>query len=95
MHCAPLVPDRQCIILKSMVPFGQVGKAYSGPREALRLTGKFVLNQLLSSKDASNLATSPFVTALRQEVRTATNSTPQHAATIMLKHTALAICDTM
>ncbi|KAK9918243.1 hypothetical protein WJX75_002529 [Coccomyxa subellipsoidea] len=46
----------------------KVGKAYSGPREALRLMGKFVLNQLLSSKDASHLATSPFVTALRQEM---------------------------
>lgn len=49
---------------------GQVGKAYSGPREALCLTGKFVLAQLLGSEAPSELATSPFVTALRQEVRT-------------------------
>ncbi|BDA51554.1 DNA (cytosine-5)-methyltransferase 1B [Coccomyxa sp. Obi] len=47
----------------------KVGKAYAGPREALRLTGKFVLNQLLCGADsATQLATSPFVTALRQEM---------------------------
>ncbi len=46
----------------------QVGKAYAGPREALRLTGKFVLNQLLGTAGASpQLAASPFVSALRQE----------------------------
>lgn len=47
-----------------------MGKAYAGPREALRLTGKFVLSQLLGGADSvTQLATSPFVTALRQEVR--------------------------
>lgn len=50
----------------------QVGKAYAGPREALRLTGKFVLAQLLHARfgaDAcAKLAASPFITALQAEV---------------------------
>jgi hypothetical protein len=51
----------------------QVGKAYSGPREALRLTGRFVLAQLLHASfgpdAAAQLVASPFVTALQAEVR--------------------------
>jgi len=47
----------------------QVGKSYAGPREALRLTGKFVLNHLLeAAKSGPDLASSPFVLSLHQEV---------------------------
>lgn len=51
----------------------QVGKSYSGPREALRLTGKFVLTHLLDGAKtggaaAPDLASSPFVLGLHQEV---------------------------
>jgi len=48
----------------------QVGKSYAGPREALRLAGKFVLNHLLeAAKSGPDLASSPFVLSLHQEVR--------------------------
>lgn len=51
----------------------QVGKAYYGPREALRLTGKFILAQLLDPIQAgtdlaAKLSSSPFVTSLKEEV---------------------------
>ena len=50
-----------------------MGKAYAGPREALRLTGKFVLAQLLLASGgadaAARVADSPFVAALEAEVR--------------------------
>lgn len=47
----------------------QVGKSYSGPRDALRLTGKFVLSHLLeAAKGGHELASSPFVLGLHQEV---------------------------
>ena len=46
-----------------------MGKTYSGPREALRLTGKFVLSQLLeATKAGPDLTSSPFVIGLQQEV---------------------------
>ena len=49
----------------------QVGKSYSGPREALRLNGKFVLAHLLEPAKLgdADLASSPFVLGLHQEVR--------------------------
>jgi hypothetical protein len=54
-----------------LLPCLQVGKAYYGPREALRLTGNFVLGQLLdpAQPDSALLASSPFVAALLEEVR--------------------------
>ena len=46
-----------------------MGKSYSGPRDALRLTGKFVLSHLLeAAKGGHDLASSPFVLGLHQEV---------------------------
>ena len=49
----------------------QVGKSYSGPREALRLNGKFVLAHLLEAAKlgGADLASSAFVLGLHQEVR--------------------------
>ena len=48
----------------------QVGKSYSGPREALRLNGKFVLAHLLEAAKlgGADLASSAFVLGLHQEV---------------------------
>ncbi|CAL5224063.1 g6688 [Coccomyxa viridis] len=47
----------------------KVGKTYSGPREALRLTGKFVLSHLLeATKAGPDLSSSPFVIGLHQEM---------------------------
>ena len=48
----------------------QVGKSYSGPREALRLNGKFVLAHLLEAAKlgGAELASSAFVLGLHQEV---------------------------
>ena len=49
----------------------QVGKTYSGPREALQLTGKFVSAHLLeAAKAGPNLSSSPFVLGLHQQVST-------------------------
>ena len=54
----------------------QVGKSYAGPREALRLTGKFVLTHLLEAAKADvDLSSSPFVLGLHQEVITSMQST--------------------
>ena len=59
--------------VKALECCGQVGKAYAGPREALRLTAKFVLAQLLlasgGAEAAARVASLPFVTALQAEVR--------------------------
>lgn len=49
----------------------QVAKTYSGPREALQLTGKFVLAHLLeAAKAGPDLSCSPFVLGLHQQVTT-------------------------
>ncbi len=48
-----------------------MGKTYSGPREALRLNGKFVLSHLLeATKAGPDLSSSPFAIGLHQEVTT-------------------------
>ena len=64
LHIAAF-PDSGCrdIVL-------QVGKSYSGPREALRLNGKFVLAHLLEAAKlgGADLASSAFVLGLHQEV---------------------------
>ena len=72
---------------------GQVGKAYAGPREALRLTGKFVLAQLLlasgGAEAAARTASLPFVTALEAEVR---RSIPSTVSPVRHEHTRDEAC---
>ena len=53
-----------------------MGKTYSGPREALRLNGKFVLSHLLeATKAGPDLSSSPFAIGLHQEVSTSMQTT--------------------
>ena len=65
----------------------QVGKTYSGPREALRLSGKFVLAHLLeAAKAGPDLSSSPFVLGLHQEVTTCVHFDRQQVGCPMSKH---------